>query len=126
MASSRVFVKGLPPSITESQLRKHFSQNGGDITDIKVIPQRRIGFIGYKSTDDAAAAAKYFNRSYIRLSKLAVELAKPVCHSALTYYRTGLTRTGRGSVDFCVQVREQFEVDLSVSGTQAGSRPQVY
>lgn len=76
MESSRVFVKGLPPNIDEPDFRKHFSS--GQITDIKLIPHRRIGYVGYHTHEDAARAVKLFNRSYIRMSKLGVELAKPV------------------------------------------------
>ncbi|KOS19207.1 Multiple RNA-binding domain-containing protein 1 [Escovopsis weberi] len=78
MESSRIFVKGLPPTITEAEIRKHFSAKNRDITDIKLIPQRRIGYVGYKTPQDASQAIKYFNRSYIRMSKISVESAKPV------------------------------------------------
>ncbi|KAH8179362.1 RNA recognition motif domain-containing protein [Sarocladium implicatum] len=84
MASSRVFVKGLPPSITEAEFRKHFSAKGREVTDVKLIPQRRIGYVGYKTPDDASKAIKYFNRTYIRMSKIAVESAKPIADPALT------------------------------------------
>lgn len=77
--SSRIFVRGLPPNITEADLKKHFSGNKGEVTDIKIIPQRRIGYVGFKNSDQAEGAVKYFNRSYLRMSKLGVELAKPVC-----------------------------------------------
>lgn len=85
MASSRIFVKGLPPSISEADFRKHFSAHGREITDVKLIPQRRIGYVGYKTPDDASKAIKYFNKSYIRMSKIAVEAAKPV---SLSYVLT--------------------------------------
>ncbi|KAH7155454.1 hypothetical protein B0J13DRAFT_226669 [Dactylonectria estremocensis] len=84
MASSRIFVKGLPPNITEADFRKHFSAKGREITDVKLIPQRRIGYVGYKTPDDATKAVKYFNKSYIRMSKIAVETAKPISDPALT------------------------------------------
>ncbi|KAF7547730.1 hypothetical protein G7Z17_g7523 [Cylindrodendrum hubeiense] len=83
MASSRIFVKGLPPNITEADFRKHFSAQGREITDVKLIPQRRIGYVGYKTPDDATKAVKYFNKSYIRLSKIAVETARPISDPAL-------------------------------------------
>lgn len=78
MATSRIFIKGLPPNITEPELRKHFSAKDREITDVKLLPQRRIAYVGYKSQDDATSAIKYFNRSYIRMSKLSVETARPV------------------------------------------------
>ncbi|KAG6024984.1 hypothetical protein E4U41_001636 [Claviceps citrina] len=84
MATSRIFIKGLPPSITEEEFRKHFSAKNREITDIKLIPQRRIGYVGYKSQDDATSAVKYFNRSYIRMSKLSVEPARPISDPAST------------------------------------------
>lgn len=70
-------MRNLPPTITEADFRKHFVTKEGEITDIKVIPARRIGFVGFKTAKAASEAAKYFNRSYIRMSKIAVELAKP-------------------------------------------------
>ncbi|KKA28177.1 hypothetical protein TD95_004075 [Thielaviopsis punctulata] len=76
--SSRIFVRGLPPNITEADLKKHFSGNKGEVTDIKIIPQRRIGYVGFKNSEQAEDAVRYFNRSYLRMSKLGVELAKPI------------------------------------------------
>ena len=78
METSRIFVKGLPPTITEAEFRKHFSVKNREVTDVKLISQRRIGYVGYKTPDDASKAVKYFNRSYIRMSKISVEPAKPV------------------------------------------------
>ena len=77
MASSRIFIKGLPPTISEEDFRKHFSSSL-EITDAKLISHRRIGYVGYKTPEDAAKAVKYFNRSFIRMSKIGVELARPV------------------------------------------------
>jgi multiple RNA-binding domain-containing protein 1 len=77
MASSRVFIKGLPPTISEDEFRKHFSAQQ-EITDAKLIPHRRIGYVGYKTPEEAAKAVKYFNRSFIRMSKIGVEIARPV------------------------------------------------
>jgi len=78
MQSSRIFVKNLPPNITEADFRKHFAAQGRQVTDVKLYPSRRIGFVGYKSAEDAAWAVKYFNKTFIRLSRIAVDLAKPV------------------------------------------------
>lgn len=78
MASSRIFVKGLPPTFNETDFRKHFSQNGRAITDAKIFPSRRIGYVGYKTPEDAQKAVKYFNKTFIRMSRIGVELARPV------------------------------------------------
>jgi multiple RNA-binding domain-containing protein 1 len=77
MASSRIFIKNLPPTITEEDFKKHFSATAA-ITDAKLISNRRIGYVGYKTPEDAANAVKYFNRSFIRMSKIGVELARAV------------------------------------------------
>ena len=93
MSSSRIFVTGLPPKLTEDDFRKHFSikQN---ITDAKLIPHRRIGYVGFKTTEEAAMAVKYFNKSYIRMSRIGVELARPVNITPLPHGRNQLTRYG--------------------------------
>lgn len=80
--SSRVFVKNLPPSINEADFRKHFS-TGREVTDIKLFPKRRIGYVGFKTPQDAAKAVKYFNKSYIRMSRIAVEIARPISDPSL-------------------------------------------
>ncbi|KAK2060773.1 RNA recognition domain-containing protein [Colletotrichum caudatum] len=85
METSRIFVRGLPPKITETDFRQHFSAGGREVTDVKVIPQRRIGYVGYKTPEVAAKAVKYFNRSYIRMSRINVELAKPIADPALQH-----------------------------------------
>lgn len=78
MATSRIFIKGLPPNITEAEFRRHFSANNREVTDVKLMPQRHIGYVGFKTPDDASQAVRYFNKSYIRMSRIAVEPARPV------------------------------------------------
>ena len=81
MASSRIFVRGLPPNFGDEEFRRHFSHQSSQqipVTDTRIFPERRIGFVGYKTPEDAAKAVKYFNKSYIRLSCIQVELAEPV------------------------------------------------
>jgi RNA recognition motif-containing protein len=74
--SSRIFVRGLPPTMSEADFKKHFGKY--EVTDARLFPQRRIGYVGYKSPEDAQKAVKYFNRTFIRMSKIGVELARPV------------------------------------------------
>jgi multiple RNA-binding domain-containing protein 1 len=74
--SSRIFIRNLPPSFSDSEFRSHFSR-GREVTDARLFTNRRIGYVGYKSAGEAAAAVKYFNKSFIRMSKIAVELASP-------------------------------------------------
>ncbi|RWA03177.1 hypothetical protein EKO27_g11928 [Xylaria grammica] len=87
MESSRIFVRGLPPTITETELRKYFSTKG-HVSDIKCFPQRRIGYVGYKTPQEATEAVKYFNRTFIRLSKIHVELARPIADASLAKARS--------------------------------------
>jgi RNA recognition motif-containing protein len=82
MENTRVFVSGLPPTFSNDQLRKHFSTRF-QVTDAHVLPKRRIGFVGFKSPEAAKEAVAYFNKTYIKLSKISVDIAKPVCACAL-------------------------------------------
>ena len=77
MDSSRVFVHGLPSNLSTEEFRKHFS-NFFAVTDAKYISHRRIGYVGFKTHDEAQKAIKYFNKSFIRTSRIYVELARPV------------------------------------------------
>ncbi|KAF8241818.1 RNA-binding domain-containing protein [Wilcoxina mikolae CBS 423.85] len=78
--STRVFVRGLPPTFTEAEFRSHFAKRN-DVTDARLIAHRRIGYIGFKTPEDAQAAVRYFDRTYIRMSKIGVEIAKSVAES---------------------------------------------
>ncbi|ODH29897.1 hypothetical protein ACO22_03662 [Paracoccidioides brasiliensis] len=75
--NTRVFVSGLPPTFSNDDLRKHFSIRF-QVTDAHVIPKRRIGFVGFKTPSLAQDAVDYFNKSYIRMSKIVVEMARPI------------------------------------------------
>jgi multiple RNA-binding domain-containing protein 1 len=78
MASSRIFIKGLPrTNLSQVDFEKHFSAKS-EITDAKLLSDRGIGYVGYRTPEDAEKAVKYFNRSFIRQSRLGVEIARPV------------------------------------------------
>lgn len=72
-----MFVSGLPPSCSNDQLRSHFAGRF-QVTDAHVLPKRRMGFVGFKSNEVAKEAASYFNRTYMKMSKISVDLARPV------------------------------------------------
>ena len=78
MESTRVFVGGLPPTCSNDQLKKHFSTRF-QVTDAHVLPKRRMGFVGFKSHEAAQQAVKHFNKTYMKMSKISVDIARPVC-----------------------------------------------
>lgn len=75
--TTRIFVSGLPPKFTNVQLAAHFGSQF-KVTDAHVIADRRIGFVGFVDSATAQNAAKHFNKTYVRMSRIAVDLAKPV------------------------------------------------
>ncbi|KAL8786336.1 MAG: hypothetical protein Q9213_002833 [Squamulea squamosa] len=77
MGSSRIFIRGLPPNMTPGDFQRHFSKQS-DITDARLIPHRRIGYVGYESPKDAMKALKYHHRTFINMSRIEVELARSV------------------------------------------------
>jgi len=77
MESSRIFVRGLPTSLGANDFQSHFSTQY-PTTDAKLIPYRRIGYVGYKTPQDAANAVKYYNKTFIRMSRIGVEIARSI------------------------------------------------
>ncbi|KAL5339108.1 hypothetical protein BJX70DRAFT_365014 [Aspergillus crustosus] len=77
MESTRVFVSGLPPTLSNDQLKKHFATRF-QVTDAHVLPKRRIGFVGFKSSEVAQQAVSYFNRTFLKMSKISVDIARPI------------------------------------------------
>ncbi|EXJ62242.1 hypothetical protein A1O7_02675 [Cladophialophora yegresii CBS 114405] len=76
---TRIYVSGLPPSTTKDQVRSHFAARGKyTVTDAHVIPDRRMAFVGFSTNEQAKSAVQYFNKSFVRMSKISVTLAKPV------------------------------------------------
>ncbi|KAJ6101997.1 hypothetical protein N7486_004424 [Penicillium sp. IBT 16267x] len=77
MENTRVFVSGLPPICSNDHLRNHFSTRF-QVTDAHVLPKRRMGFVGFKSSEIAQEAVKYFNRTFLKMSKITVDIARPI------------------------------------------------
>ncbi|KAJ6000505.1 hypothetical protein N7481_000914 [Penicillium waksmanii] len=77
MENTRVFVSGLPPTCSNDQLRNHFAVRF-QVTDAHVLPKRRMGFVGFKSHDAAQEAVKYFNKTFLKMSKISVDIARPI------------------------------------------------
>ncbi|KAK9809770.1 hypothetical protein WJX73_004494 [Symbiochloris irregularis] len=79
MAASRVCVKGLPLKATDERLRQLFSERG-EVTDAKVMRakdgrSRHFGFVGFRSSEEAENAVKYFNGTFMDTSRIHVEFA---------------------------------------------------
>ncbi|KAH7340634.1 RNA-binding domain-containing protein [Rhizoctonia solani] len=88
---SRLIVKNLPAYADDAQLRKHFTQSPTlkpgqpsttvslNLTDVRLARRpdgksRRFAFLGYKTNEEAIAAKKYFDRTYIGGSRISVEV----------------------------------------------------
>ncbi|KAF9522621.1 hypothetical protein CPB83DRAFT_864175 [Crepidotus variabilis] len=77
---SRLIIKNLPLYVTPEKLRQHFEQKGhppGTITDVQVSQKpdgtsRRFGFVGFKSDQEALAAQKWFDRTFIDSTRISV------------------------------------------------------
>ncbi|KAL3679101.1 hypothetical protein R1sor_022057 [Riccia sorocarpa] len=85
--ATRICVKNLPRHVNEQRIREHFSSQG-EVTDAKIIrtsdgKSRQFGFVGYRSEEEAKAAVKFFNRSFLDTSRLACELAQAIGASSL-------------------------------------------
>lgn len=90
---TRVFVSGLPLKFTSEQLAAHFGSEF-KVTDAHVLADRRIGFVGFKDSSSAAKARAHFNKSYVRMSKITVDLARPVELSTVSGTSVPVSRRG--------------------------------
>ncbi|KAK7385142.1 hypothetical protein VNO78_30854 [Psophocarpus tetragonolobus] len=80
MLLSRICVKNLPKHVAEDELREFFSEKGV-ITDVKLMrtkdgKSRQFAFIGYRSENEAQEAIRYFDKSFLRTSKIICEVAR--------------------------------------------------
>jgi len=80
--SIKLYVGGLPYSVTEQQLQELFSQQGA-VTSAKVITDRvtgqarGFGFVEMATPEEAAAAIEQFNGKDLGGRNLTVNEAKP-------------------------------------------------
>ncbi|XP_063705802.1 probable RNA-binding protein 19 [Culicoides brevitarsis] len=77
---SRIIVKNLPKRIDEQKLREHFNQKG-NVTDIQLKYTkegkfRQFGFVGFETDEQAQEAIKFYDKTFIATSRIAVELCK--------------------------------------------------
>ncbi|XP_067861809.1 probable RNA-binding protein 19 isoform X2 [Heptranchias perlo] len=77
---SRLIVKNLPSGMKDERFKTLFGAFG-TLTDciLKFTKDgkfRKFGFVGFKMEEEAQAALKHFNKSYIDTSRIAVEFCK--------------------------------------------------
>lgn len=75
-SSSNLFVGGLPPDVTESELRKLFSEYGV-VESVTCYANRNYGFVNMNSNDDAIRSKDSLNGFLLRAHKLTIQFAKP-------------------------------------------------
>ncbi|KAJ5374183.1 Nucleotide-binding alpha-beta plait [Penicillium concentricum] len=112
MESTRVFVGGLPPTCSNDQLKKHFATRF-QVTDAHVLPKRRMGFVGFKSHEDAQQAVKHFNKTFMKMSKIAVDIARPIdsndAEDAHPTRRRDTTNANDASLDYNLKRKRDGE-----------------
>ena len=78
---SRLIIKNLPSYVTPEKLKTHLSQRdgpGGTLTDVKVARKsdgtsRRFAFVGYKTEEEAAKVAKWFDKTFFDSTRIVVQ-----------------------------------------------------
>ena len=82
---SRLIVKNLPFSITETKLRTTFGKHG-TVTDLQLKYKdgkfRGFAFIGYQTEDEAGSAKKYLDGTFVGAAKIKVEICNELGKSA--------------------------------------------
>lgn len=78
---SRLFVKGLPGSLTSKELHQHFQQSGFTPTDAKVMHRpdgssKGFGFVGLQNEAETTKAKNELHQTFIHGSRLQVSFAK--------------------------------------------------
>ena len=121
---SRVIVKNIPTKIDETKLRELFEQCG-HVTDVKVQKcrngrPRHFGFVGYHNEQEAEAAVKHFNKTFLNSVRIEVEIAKRYGDPSIP---RPWSRYAKGSSAYVKQQKEQTQRDShGIShGTEKGS-----
>ena len=80
--TTRICIKNVPPSYTESKLKSHLASSSEPltITDCKILRtkdgvSRKLAFVGFKDSKMANHAIKFFDKSFAATSRLSVEAA---------------------------------------------------
>lgn len=92
MISSRIYIKGLGPSVNEANVLSHLQSFSSDVTDLKIARtrsgvSRRFCFVGFKSAEIAQACVTSLDKTFLGSSRLSVELAREIGDDAPTLQR---------------------------------------
>ena len=121
-AVTRLCIKNLPKHCDEKRLKQHFTRDGGEVTDVRVMrtqagKSRLFGFVGFRTPEAAAAAQKHFARSFIDTSRIIVEASKPVGDDSLA---RPWSRHSKGSSAWARSHPEEAEAAKAKAKASAG------
>jgi len=94
MTNNKLFIGGLPWSVTDEQLANIFSQ-AGTVISAKVITDREtgrskgFGFVEMQSPEEAEAAIKSLNETEVEGRKIIVNIARPMEDRGSNNFRSG-------------------------------------
>ena len=74
--SKNLYVGNLNYSVTENQLREHFSKYG-DVASVNILDQRGFGFVEMVNDEDALKAIEELNDTEFEGRKMIVNEARP-------------------------------------------------
>ena len=99
---SRIIVKNLPKSASDERLRELFSSRG-EITDVKLAKTatgtfRRFAFVGFKTSEQAEAAVKYFNKAFMDTCRMGVSIDQ-ICMSFVLFWSRFQVELAKGIGD---------------------------
>ncbi|KAG9046247.1 Multiple RNA-binding domain-containing protein 1 [Tulasnella sp. UAMH 9824] len=114
---SRLIIKNLPHSLSSNdKLKAHFdTANLGTITDSRIATKRDgtfrgIGFIGYKTSEEALKAKEFFGQTFVERRRIQVEIVD-----------ANKAREGSSSRP-AKRPRQDFKTDCPSGGTDSSSR----
>ncbi|XP_013085618.2 probable RNA-binding protein 19 isoform X1 [Biomphalaria glabrata] len=127
--SARIVVKNLPKDITKEKLVAHIQKNcpSSEITDcnLKFTREgvfRKFAFVGFSAAEQAAAAVKNCNGTFIRTTKIQVDIAVDIGNSkAKAWSKYSIKNQKQGSAPSNKPAQEQ--VNSSVNESKEETKP---
>ena len=114
-------MKNIPTKIDETKLRELFEQCG-HVTDVKLQKcrngrPRHFGFVGYRSEQEAEAAVKHFNKTFLNSVRIEVEIAKRFGDPSIP---RPWSRYAKGSSAYAKIQKEQSQRDVNNDDDSTG------